>query len=78
MIRFDIELINIDGSSELIYTALDWEHPPILQLNEPLVLTSGMSLNLKCSFNNTTDEYIQYGLLSTNEMMILFGYFYTD
>ena len=36
MIRFDIELADNEGNSELIYTALDWEHPPILDINPPL------------------------------------------
>ena len=78
MIRFDIELNYSNGTSELVYTALDWEHPPILQLNEPIIITPGMSLTLKCTYNNWTDEHLQFGLLSTDEMMILFGYFYTD
>ena len=78
MTRFDIEVSNSDGSTTLVYTALDWEHPPILQLNDPLILTPGMGLKLTCTFDNWTDDYLQFGLLSTDEMMILFGYFYTD
>ena len=78
MIRFDIEVVNTDNTSELIYTALDWEHPPILQLNEPLVITQGMGIKLICTFNNWTNDYLNFGLLSTDEMMILFGYFYTE
>jgi len=78
LIRFDIEVGYADGTTDLVYTALDWEHPPILQLYEPLVLTQGMSLKLTATYDNWTDDYIQFGLLSTDEMMILFGYFYTD
>jgi len=78
MIRFDIEVGYADGTSELIYTALDWEHPPILQLQNPLILTPGMGLKITATYDNWTDDYLQFGLLSTDEMMILFGYFYTD
>ena len=78
MTRFDIHVVESGESDNLVYTALDWEHPPILQLNEPIILTSGMGLKLTCTFDNWTDDYLEFGLLSTDEMMILFGYFYTD
>ena len=78
MTRFDIELNYPNNTSELVYTALDWEHPPILQLNDPIILTQGMSLTLKCTYDNWTNDYLEFGLLSTDEMMILFGYFYTE
>ena len=78
MIRFDIEVGYSDGTTDLVYTALDWEHPPILQLYDPLVLTQGMGIKLTATYDNWTDDYLQFGLLSTDEMMILFGYFYTD
>jgi len=78
MTRFDTEVEYTDGTSELVYTALDWEHPPILQLQDPLILTPGMGLRITATYDNWTDDELQFGLLSTDEMMILFGYFYTD
>ena len=78
MTRFDVEVEYANETSELVYTALDWEHPPILQLQNPLILTSGMGLKITATYDNWTDDYLQFGLLSTDEMMILFGYFYTD
>ena len=78
LIRFDIEVGYSDGTTDLVYTALDWEHPPILQLYDPLVLTQGMGIKLTATYDNWTDDDLQFGLLSTDEMMILFGYFYTD
>jgi hypothetical protein len=78
MIRFDVEIGYPDGTIDLVYTALDWEHPPILQLNEHISLTSGMGIRLIATYDNWTDDYLQFGLLSTDEMMILFGYIYTD
>jgi hypothetical protein len=78
MIRFDIEIIDIEGNSELVYTALDWEHPPILNLNDPIIITNGMGIKLIATYNNWTDDFIGFGLLSLDEMMILFGYYYID
>ena len=78
MTRFDILILHSNGTEELIYTALDWEHPPILQLDPPLVLTNGQSLISRATYNNTTDETVSFGLLSTNEMMIIFGLGYFE
>ena len=78
MTRFDILILHQNGVEELIYTALDYEHPPILQLDPPLVLTNGQSLISRATYNNTTDEAVTFGLFSTNEMMIIFGLAYFD
>ncbi len=63
-------------SGELVYVAYDWEHPPILNLDPPLVLESGEGLRLEATYNNWTDRTLRFGLLSEDEMMILFGYYY--
>jgi len=78
MTRFDILILHPNGVEELIYTALDYEHPPILQLDPPLVLTNGQSLISRATYNNTTDEPVTFGLFTTNEMMIVFGLAYFD
>lgn len=78
MTRFDIILVNTNGDEELIYTALDYQHPPILQLDPPMQLESGQSLISRATYNNTTDEPVTFGLLSTNEMMIIFGLGYFE
>ena len=78
MDRFDIKLVGGPNDGRIIYTALDWEHPPILELNPPLVLEQGMGLKLEATFTNETNETIIFGLLGANEMMILFGHYYTD
>ena len=31
MIRFDILLLHEDGEEELLYTSLDYSHPPVLE-----------------------------------------------
>ena len=78
MIRFDVEIIYNNNSSELVYTALDWEHPPILNLIDPIIITAEMGIKLKATYDNWTNDTIGYGLLSVDEMMILFGYYYID
>jgi hypothetical protein len=78
MLRFDIELVDATGESELIYSALDWEHPPILEINPPLILNPGQGLKMVVTFDNWTNDFLNFGLLSVDEMMIIFGYVYTD
>ena len=63
---------------ELIYLALDWEHPPIIDYNPPLIFSSFDGLELEATYYNDTDETTTFGLLSTDEMMILFGLYYID
>ena len=62
----------------MIYTALDYEHPPILQLDPPLVLDVGQSLISRATYYNDTDNWVNFGLLSTDEMMIVFGLVYFE
>ena len=78
MTRFDILIIHPDGEEELIYTALDYEHPPILEFDPPLVLEQNQSLKSKVTYNNTTDDFVNFGLFSTDEMKIIFGLVYFD
>jgi hypothetical protein len=69
----------IDGgprNGELVYVAYDWEHPPILELDPILTLEPGQGLRLVATYDNDTDGTISFGLLSSDEMMILFGAYY--
>ena len=78
MTRFDILIKHQNGQEELIYTALDYEHPPILELDPPLTLQQGQSIISRATYNNTTNDYVNFGLLSTDEMMIIFGLVYFE
>ena len=78
MTRFDILLLHANGEEELLYTALDYQHPPILQLDPPLEIQLGQSLIARATYNNTTDEAVTFGLFSTSEMMLIFGLGYFD
>ena len=79
MERFDIEFYDADAQEiTLLYTALDYLHPPILTLNNHLEVQEGDYIRLTTTYNNTTDNLVEFGLLSVDEMMILFGHFYYD
>ena len=71
--------IYISGGSrdgELVYFSRDWEHPPLMEYDPPLVLNPGEGLRAEATYNNTTDDGLEFGLLSVNEMMIIFGMYY--
>ena len=78
MTRFDILIQHPNGDEELIYTALDYEHPPILNLDPPLVISSGQNIIAKATYYNNTDDWVNFGLFSTDEMMLVFGLVYFD
>ncbi len=78
MTQFDILILHPDGTEELIYTSLDYEHPPILEMDPPLTLNSDQAIIARTTWNNTTDNWVNFGLLSVNEMMIIFGLVYFD
>ncbi|MBO6577103.1 MAG: hypothetical protein JJ896_14955 [Rhodothermales bacterium] len=78
MIEFRVEISGGARDGEMVYLATDYEHPPILEISPPLVIEEGQGLRLVTTYNNWTDETKRFGFLSTDEMMILFGYYYTD
>lgn len=76
MTRFEVEVVGGARDGELVYVTEDWAHPPILTLYPPLELLAGEGLRLRVTYNNWTDHWITFGLLSEDEMMILFGAYY--
>jgi len=63
---------------ELVYYTNNWEHPVLLDFDPPLVLEAGEGLSGEAIYDNQTDRILQFGLLSTEEMMIIFGSYYLD
>lgn len=63
---------------ELVYYTNNWEQPVLLDFNPPLVLEAGEGLSGEAIYDNQTDRTLQFGLLSTEEMMIIFGSYYLD
>ena len=72
-------VIKIKGGSrdgEVVYTATDWEHPEIVNYKIPIVLKAGEGLTSEVTYNNSTSRTVSFGLLSEDEMNIIFGYYY--
>jgi len=76
MLEFRVYIEGGEEDGELVYVAYDWEHPPILELDPPLYLELNQGLTVEATYDNWTDETLEFGFLSTDEMMILFGYYY--
>ena len=76
--EFRVEINGGKRNGEEIYFSNDWEHPPILELDPPLVLDAGQGVKLIATYNNTRNREFNFGFLSTDEMMILFGLYYTN
>ena len=68
--RFDIA--PYDGESgevgEVFFSNDDWHTPMITQYEPPRVVPAGQGFEWTCEWNNTTDETVQYGNESTDEM----------
>lgn len=76
MTEFRIYIAGGSRDGELVFFANDWEHPPLLKLENPLVIEAGNGLKAVATYNNNTSRDLQYGLLSQDEMMIIFGAYY--
>jgi hypothetical protein len=74
--RFQIKVVGGPRDGELVYENTDWEHPALLSLAQPIVLQAGQGLKSVITWNNTTNRTVSFGLQSTDEMGIIFGYYY--
>jgi hypothetical protein len=74
--KFEIRVRRANGSVTTIYTNTDWEHPGFVNFVTPIVLEPGDGLESVVTWNNTTARLVTFGLASTNEMDIIFGYAY--
>jgi hypothetical protein len=74
--QFDIRIVGGPRDGELVYTNTDWEHPQQLSFKEPIVLEKGQGLKSVITWNNYMDHTVSFGLQSTDEMGIIFGYYY--
>lgn len=74
--KFVIKIKGGTRDGEVVYESTDWEHPLIKNFPTPIQLKAGEGLTSEIYYNNTTDKTIRFGLLSEDEMGIIFGYFY--
>ena len=76
MTTFRVYIAGGERDGELVYFTDDWEHPPILQIDPPMLMTAGTGYRLEATYDNDEDRNLGFGLLSTDEMMMLFGAYY--
>ena len=74
--RYRIQIVGGARDGEFVYENTDWEHPSIVNYQQPIVLQAGQGLRSVVTYNNTTAKAISFGLTSEEEMDIIFGYFY--
>jgi len=74
--RFQIKIVGGSRDGELVYENTDWEHPQTISFAQPIVLQAGQGLKSIITWNNTTNHVVAFGLQSTDEMGIIFGYYY--
>ena len=78
--EFKIYKVSQNNSNyrELVYVSYDWDHPPLMRYDPPIVFNLDHGLEVEATYINNTDESISFGLLSTDEMMILFGLYFQE
>ena len=74
--RYEIRVRRANGTETTVYVNTDWEHPDFTNFDTPIVLQPGDALVSVVTWNNVTDRTIGFGLLSSDEMNIIFGYAY--
>jgi hypothetical protein len=74
--KFQIYITGGPRNGELVFENTDWAHPLIKSYDPPIVLNPGEGLRSVVTYLNTTDNTIQFGLKSTDEMDVIYGYFY--
>ena len=74
--RFEIQIVGGARNGESVYVNTDWEHPQFVTFPAPIVLQPGEGLKSIVSWHNESGNYILFGLESTDEMAIIFGYYY--
>ncbi|MFT4604979.1 MAG: hypothetical protein ACI9W4_001718 [Rhodothermales bacterium] len=78
MLDFRVEMVGTARAGETVYLATDYEHPPILEVDPPLEVAAGEGFRLVVTYDNWTDYPLSFGFRSEDEMMILFGYYFTE
>ena len=76
MEEFMVQIVGGARNGEMIYWTDVWDHPPIINFDPPIQLNNGESLKLIATYHNPTNKTINFGFKSTDEMMILFGWYY--
>jgi len=74
--KFQIYITGGPRDGELVFENTDWAHPLIKSYDPPIVLQPGQGLRSVVTYLNNTDNIITFGFKSTDEMDVIYGYFY--
>jgi hypothetical protein len=67
-VDFSISLFDGENLGEVFYNNDDWYNLMIVQYETPIQIKAGEGFEYSCTWNNSTDEPIQYGLTADDEM----------
>ena len=72
--RFVIRIAGGARAGEVVYDNNDWAHPLVKTFAVPIVLLPGEGLTSEITYHGDALRAISFGLQSTDEMGIIFGY----
>lgn len=76
--KFVVKIRGGARDSETVYESTDWANPLVKDFPTPIALKKGEGLTSVVTYNNTTTRTVRFGLQSTDEMNIIFGYYYEE
>jgi hypothetical protein len=74
--RFEIQINGGARNGETVYVNNDWHHPVMKTFDTPIELNPGEGLTMVVTYNNNTNATVRFGAKSTDEMAIIYGYYY--
>lgn len=78
LVEFTAQITGGPRDGELLYVTYDWEHPAPLRFDPPLQMAQGQGLRIRATYDNQTDRDLRFGFTRRDEMMILYGFYYTE
>ena len=72
--RFVIKIAGGVRDGEVVYVNTDWAHPANVTFATPIVLQPGEGLTSLVTYHGDPNRSVIFGLTSTDEMDIIFGY----
>ena len=72
-ISFDASVLSPSGAATSIYSTTSWQEPPVRELDPPLLLPRGSTLEIRCDYRSSESRPVAYGLSSDDEMCQLIG-----
>jgi hypothetical protein len=65
-----------DTTGTLLHESRSWADPPLDLFDPPITLAPGRGLRLTCTYENTRDDWVFFGLNFDEEMCFLWAYWY--